>query len=135
MHIAPSSAALAALHASAGDGPVVMLNLLRFRETADYGGSPELAPASPITGEHAFRRYGAHAAPLLEKAGAEVIFQGTASGYLIGPEGMRWDRVLLVRYPTAKAFLGFVSSPDYLRGVGHRTAALEDSRLLPMTPA
>ena len=31
-------------------GGVVMLNLLRFRATADYSAAPELEPDSPISG-------------------------------------------------------------------------------------
>jgi len=45
-------------------GPVVMLNLLRFRAIADYSASPELAPSLPISGAAAFDRYViAHPAP------------------------------------------------------------------------
>lgn len=133
MHIHPTRQAGAAFFGAPAQGPVVMLNLLCFREVADYTQSPELAPSSPISGEEAYRRYAAHAIPLLHEAGSEVLFQGKGRPYLIGPTEERWDMVLLIRYRSAKDFLAFASSEAYLAGAGHRTAALADSRLLPVT--
>jgi hypothetical protein len=59
-------------------GPVVMLNLLRFRMQADYSGSPHLAPPEPIDGATAYQRYIAHTLPLLRRSGGDVIFFGRA---------------------------------------------------------
>ncbi len=113
-------------------GPVVMLNLLRYREVADYSASPELAPPEPISGEEAYRRYMAFTQPFLEKTGGRVRFFGTGGPWLIGPEGERWDAAMLVEQASPQAFLAFASDAEYLKGIGHRTAALEDSRLLPL---
>lgn len=60
-------------------GSVVMLNLLRFRAIADYSASPELAPAAPIRGEDAYRRYMDHTLPFLRQSGGEVLFYGHAT--------------------------------------------------------
>lgn len=133
MYIDPTPEAARAFFSSAEEGPVVMLNLLRFREYADYSAAPKLAPDEPITGARAYRRYMAHAAPFVEAAGGEVLFSGTGGANLIGPSDERWDHVLLVRYPSANAFRKFTSDPGYLAGLGHRSAALADSRLLPLT--
>ncbi len=111
-----------------------MLNLLRFREIADYSGAPELAPESPISGAAAFQRYIEHTLPYLRESGGELIFLGAGGSFLIGPESERWDVAMLVRQSSAEAFLAFASHADYQAGIGHRTAALEDSRLLPLTP-
>jgi len=113
-------------------GSVVMLNLLRFRETADYSATPELAPANPISGEEAYRCYMKHARPHLQRAGGEVIFFGTGRRFLIGPPEERWEVAMLVRYPSVEAFRSFVTNQEYLAGIGHRLAALSDSRLLPL---
>lgn len=138
-HIEPTREALAALAATGRhadrEGPVVMLNLLRFRDTADYSRSPELAPDQPISGAEAYRRYSANTAPLLAGVGGEVRYDGAGGDVLIGPADERWDRVLLVRYPDLAAFTAMTTDPAYLAGVGHRTAALADSRLLPTDPA
>ncbi|MEO8066226.1 MAG: DUF1330 domain-containing protein [Flavobacteriales bacterium] len=109
-----------------------MLNLLRFRAAADYSGTPELAPASPITGEAAYRLYMDHTLPHLKASGGEVLFYGHGGEFLVGPTSERWDAALLVRQSSVASFLKFASDPEYLSGMGHRTAALEDSRLLPL---
>jgi uncharacterized protein (DUF1330 family) len=114
------------------EGPVVMLNLLRFRATADYSGAEQLAPASPISGQAAYQRYLDHTEPLLTKAGGRVRFFGSAEAFTIGPEDERWDVAMLVEHQSVDAFLAFAKDETYLAGVGHRAAALEDSRLLPL---
>jgi hypothetical protein len=111
---------------------IVMLNLLRFRAVADYSGAPQLAPSTPTTGEEAYRLYMDHTLPHLTKSGGEIMFFGTGGQYLIGPSEERWDAVMLVRQSSAAAFMAFASNPDCMAGIGHRTAALEDSRLLPL---
>lgn len=115
-------------------GEVVMLNLLRFRDVADYTAAPELAPEIPISGEQAFERYIRHTLPFLHQSGGQLMFAGAGGPFLIGPQHERWDRVMLVRQSSVAAFLAFADHPDYLAGLGHRTAAVEDSRLLPLTP-
>jgi hypothetical protein len=114
------------------EGPVVMLNLLRFREVADYSGSPELAPPSPISGRDAYDRYVRHTIPFLDATGGSLDFYGAGGHYFVGPSDERWDLVMLVRQTSVDDFLAFASDPAYLAGIGHRTAALEDSRLLPI---
>jgi len=113
-------------------GPVVMLNLLRFRDMADYSVTPELALPASISGAEAYERYIAHTLPFLEAAGSTVLFSGTGGSWLIGPGGEQWDRALLVQHQSVQAFLAFARNPEYLAGMGHRTAALADSRLLPI---
>ena len=113
-------------------GSVVMLNLLRFRETADYSATPELAPENPISGEEAYRLYMKHTMPHLIKSGGELVFYGKGGPFLIGPTNERWDAAMLVRQSSVAEFMAFASNPEYMEGMAHRTAALEDSRLLPL---
>jgi len=113
-------------------GPVAMLNLLRFRAEADYSSHPDLAPDEPITGREAYDRYAAHTLPFLATVGAELRFMGGGGHHLIGPPDERWDVMLLVQYPSLEAFMTMAQNADYRAGMGHRTAALEDSRLLPI---
>lgn len=114
-------------------GPVVMLNLLRFRAIADYSATPDLAPATPISGAEAYEKYMAHTRPFLEEAEGEILFLGRGGHSLIGPPEERWDLTMLVRHQSQARFLAFASNEAYLAGTGHRLAALEDSRLLPVT--
>lgn len=113
-------------------GSIVMLNLLRFRDTADYSDSPELMPKEPISGKQAYQLYIEHTLPFLKKSGGEVLFMGEAGDFLIGPTTERWDVVLLVKQNSVNSFIAFESDKDYMKGIGHRTAALSDSRLLPI---
>jgi hypothetical protein len=113
-------------------GEVVMLNLLRFRDVADYSATPGLAPEKPISGAEAYDRYMAHTMPYLIESGGELLFFGQGGAFLIGPEAERWDRVMLVRQRSVGAFMAFATNAAYLAGIGHRTAAVEDSRLLPL---
>lgn len=113
-------------------GDVVMLNMLRFRETADYSANPELAPEKPISGAEAFDLYVSHTLPFLHESGGDVQFLGEGGSFLIGPEHERWDLVMMIRQSSVESFLAFASNKAYLAGIGHRTAAIEDSRLLPV---
>ncbi len=91
-----------------------MLNLLRFREVADYRDHLELAPAVAISGAEAFERYIRHTLPLLRQSGGELLYLGNAQAWLIGPESERWDQIMLVRQSSVEAFLGFASHAGYL---------------------
>jgi uncharacterized protein (DUF1330 family) len=113
-------------------GPVVMLNLLRFRAVADYSATPALAPPEPVSGAEAYQRYVDHTLPHLRASGGEVLFTGSSDRFLIGPPDERWDLAILVRHRSQESFLSFASNEPYLDGMAHRLAALEDSRLLPM---
>jgi uncharacterized protein (DUF1330 family) len=109
-----------------------MLNLLRLRDVADYSACPELAPDAPVSGAEAFQRYIDHTTPFLEASGGELVFLGKAGRFLIGPGEEHWDLVMMVRQKSLADFMAFATNRDYLAGLGHRTAALEDSRLLPI---
>jgi uncharacterized protein (DUF1330 family) len=113
-------------------GEVIMLNMLKFKPVADYSSHPELAPEEALSGEAAYALYMKHTLPLLEKAGSSVLFYGKGGPFLIGPENQHWDAVLLVRHESVQRFMAFARDETYLKTAGHRTAALEDSRLLPM---
>lgn len=114
------------------EGSVVMPNLIRFRKIADYSAAPELIPGEPISGERAYQIYIQHTLPFLTESGGEILFMGEGGAFLIGPKSEYWDAVLLIRQNSVNSFLAFESNQDYMKGIGHRTAALEDSRLLPL---
>nr|WP_265595208.1 hypothetical protein [Verrucomicrobium sp. BvORR106] len=72
--------------------------------------------------------------PHVRESGGDLLFMGKGGPFLIGPEDESWDLVMLVRHRSVETFLSFASNEAYLAGIGHRTAAIEDSRLLPLTP-
>ncbi|MEO8611615.1 MAG: DUF1330 domain-containing protein [Chloroflexota bacterium] len=114
-------------------GSIIMLNLLRLRLIADYSETPELYTGTPISGAEAFQKYIEHTLPYLQETGGDLMFLGSGGAFLIGPEAERWDVAMLIRQESAESFLAFASHEAYLAGMGHRTAAIEDSRLLPLT--
>jgi len=114
------------------EGEVVMLNLLRFRDVADYSATPDLAPDAPLSGAAAYRLYIEHTLPHLRESGGDIEFMGEGGTFLIGPSDERWDMVLLVRHKDVPTFLSFAANEEYLSGMGHRLAAISDSRLLPI---
>jgi uncharacterized protein (DUF1330 family) len=127
IYIEPDQEAITAFIGSYPDAtPIVMLNLLRFRAAADY----PAGAAEPCSGAEAYTRYGLAVEPLITASGGTILWQGSQAGMLIGPQDKDWHLVVLVKYPSARAFLDMVSSDDYRAVVFHRTAALEDSRLI-----
>jgi len=126
MPLTPTQSQIERLAASDSDEPVVMLNLLRFKQRAD--GIDE-----GMSGREAYERYGEQAAPFLAGVGGRLLTGVAASEVVIGEEG-EWDMALLVEYPSRKRFLEMAVDPDYLAVHAHREAALEDSRLIACEP-
>jgi len=93
------------LSALPDDAPVVMLNLMRFRDRSlDGKGS----------GWDAYLRYSALAIKLIKVRGGTITWTGTAEAVALGmPEDNRWDYVALVRYPSRAAFIDMMTSPEY----------------------
>ncbi len=104
---------------------VVMLNMLRFRDQAAYPDGRE-----GVTGRRAYAEYSAGAAAHVADVGGRVIWFGRAKGAVIGPAHEAWDHIFLVRYPCVERFVEMTSRPAYQSLLVHRTAALEDSRLI-----
>jgi uncharacterized protein (DUF1330 family) len=121
--IVPTQAQLDQLQAAPTDQPVVMLNLLRFKEQAD-------GVDAGATGQQAYARYGAAAAPFLARVGGRVLLAVEARQTVIGPEAHEWDMAILVEYPSTTHFLAMASDPEYMKIHAHRDAALADSRLI-----
>jgi hypothetical protein len=76
-----------------------------------------------------------HTLPFLKASGGELLFYGRGGDFLIGPTTERWDAAMLVRQSSVASFLAFATNREYLAGMAHRIAALEDSRLLPLIDA
>lgn len=125
--IEPTEAQVARLATAADgdDGPVVMVNLLRFKERADG-----VDAGDGISGAEAYARYGAGVQRFLDAAGGRVVLATVARESVIGPYDGEWDMVLAVEYPSRRAFLEMISDPGYLEIHAHRAAALAESRLI-----
>jgi len=120
------------LDESVSNKPIVMVNMLRFREQANYGDSH--VHTSACSGREAYDRYSKGVMPLLLEVGGAPIWIGSVRNTFIAPTDERWDQVLLVAYPSRAAFVKMVSTQAYADIMVHRTAALLDSRLIETQP-
>jgi uncharacterized protein (DUF1330 family) len=108
-------------------GPIVMVNLLRYRERAAY---PEGAAATACSGREAYQRYSEVALRTVAEVGGQLVYLGRVAASVIAPAGEEWDDVALVRYPSRRAFVEMIGRADYQAAAVHRSAALADSRLI-----
>jgi uncharacterized protein (DUF1330 family) len=100
------------------DGPFVMVNLLKFREVADYPDGEQ------VSGLEAYMRYGQRMSALVEAVGGRMIYSGRVVSLMIGEVEDLWDAVGLVEYPSRAAFLEITQSPEFHEIEAHRTAGL-----------
>ncbi|MFT7651230.1 MAG: hypothetical protein ACI9ON_001267 [Limisphaerales bacterium] len=109
-YLSPNTEQMKALIGLSVEGPIVMLNLLKFR---------------PDGGAEDYAEYGRLARPFLERAGVSLRYLGDVAATVIG--GEEWDEVILVEYPSKQAFLEMTGDPDYPSEA--RGDSLLDSRL------
>jgi hypothetical protein len=122
------------LFSSGIEGEIVMLNLLRFREEADYSDFPAIMPDEKISGRMAYQKYIDHTLPFLTATGGGISFMGEGGHFFVGPPDEYWDVAMVIRQKSLSDFLSFATNEEYQKGIGHRTAALLDSRILPINP-
>ena len=101
------------------DGPVVMLNLLKFK---------------PGGGAQEYGKYGGSVVQMVEARGGKVLWMGRVDQTLIGPVDATWDAVALVQYPSRKDFIEMTTSKEYDSAHEHREDGLERTLLLACTP-
>lgn len=126
-HVDPERVQFEAFKALPRDQPIMMLNLIQFRNKAIY------ADGRQSTGAEAYAAYGKESAPIFQRVGGKIIWRGKPEVMLIGPQDRLWDLAFVAHYPTAGAFLEMVTDADYQVAVKHRIAAVADSRLLRTT--
>jgi uncharacterized protein (DUF1330 family) len=115
MAVEPDADQMAAIAALAGrddDGPVVMLNLNRYRDRTAY------------------ERYGEVALAVLERVGGRIMWQGGAKQMVIGEDSDRYDEAIAVWYPSVAAFTALATDPEILEARKIRVEALERAALI-----
>lgn len=128
MPLKPTGEQIKALVNSELEGPVVMLNLLKYADRAAGN-----AGAKGMTGEQSYEKYGEEMQSRLAAVGARLLWRGRADSVVIGTDADEWDEVLLMEYPSRQAFLQMTSAKDFEKTSEHRTNALTDSRLIATT--
>jgi len=127
--VVPGEAQIRALSESRHQGPIVMVNLLKYRARAAY----ELGKAEAkenLSGREAYQRYGMVAMQHVAACGGGIVWMGAQKLVFIGGPEQEWDEVVCVRYPSREAFLKMISNPEYLAASYHRDAGLERTALL-----
>ena len=99
------------------EGPLVMLNLLKFK---------------PEGGAESYARYGEVSGRMINEMGGRIIYFGQYKMPLIGDED--WDAIALVEYPSRASFLKMIGNEEYQEAAKNRTNALLDSRLFVTNP-
>ncbi len=102
------------------DGPMCMVNLLKFKDRATYadGSEPELS------GRDAYLRYGAGVQACLAAVGGKARFTGFVTDLMLGEAEDLWDMVAIAEYPSRAAMLQMVQSAQYQAISKHRDAGL-----------
>lgn len=122
----PDPDQIAELLASEESGPVVMLNLLKFKDTADDGSG---------TGVEAYARYAERMRAIVESGGGRFLWSGRIDSQVLGDSDVDFDVAALVEYPSRSAFVTIASSPEVQEIAEHRAAGLEGQWLLACTAA
>ena len=108
------------------EGPLYMLNLLKFKEKAVYADGRD----TDLTGAEAYGLYGVGVAKLISEMGGSIEIGLATNVLLIGDGDLEWDSVAIVKYPSFEGFVGMTSSPAYDEIHVHRDAGLEHQVLI-----
>lgn len=103
----------------AQDGPIAMVNLLKFRERAQYPDGDR-----GLSGVEAYALYGREVIKLVATHGGRFVYGGPVSGILVGQVEEQWDSFALVEYPSNADFHAMTISDEYQKIVHHRMAGL-----------
>lgn len=116
----PSPEQAKAFFSSAEDGPMCMVNLLKFKDKATYadGSEPELSSRD------AFLRYAAGVQACIAAVGGKARFSGMVTDLMLGEVEELWDMVAIAEYPSRAAMMQMVQSPEYQAITKHRDAGL-----------
>lgn len=118
----PSDAAqIEALREKGPDGPVFMVNLLKFKETAEY----EDKRPTTLSGREAYQIYGRAVTDILPRFGGRAIFAADVSFLSLGRVEELWDEIAIAAYPDRGAMVRMSFSPEWRDAAVHRTAGLK----------
>ena len=101
----------------ADDGPVWMVNLMKYKERAEYPDGTD----GGRSGREADDEYTPTAS--LQGVGARLVYVADVEATLLG-DGTEWDRVAIVRYPTRRAFVEMQQRDDFRESHVHKQAGM-----------
>ena len=113
------------------DGPIVMVNLLKFRDRAQYSDGRE----TNLSGREAYDLYAREVMTLVVEYGGKILYAGDTSFLALGEATPLWDEVALAMYPTRKALFDMSTSKEWMAIAVHREAGLEGQLNIETTPS
>ena len=116
----PSEEQIAGFLAPGDNQPIYMLNLLKYKDKAEYGDGRD----TQLSGHDAYQLYGAGVVTTLAAVGGNVVFSGSVSRLMLVEVEELWDDVAIAMYPSRAAMLTMISSPEYQAIAVHREAGL-----------
>ncbi len=103
------------------DGPIFMVNLLKFKDKAEYDdGRP-----TDLSGRDAYMIYGRAVAELLPKFEGRALFAGDVTFLALGQVEELWDEVAIAMYPDRAAMVRMSLSEEWRAIAVHRSAGLK----------
>ncbi len=102
---------------------IYMVNLLKFREKAEYPKTHE-NHSKGLSGIEAYAIYGTKVNALLTQRGGGLEFAGAVERLVLGHVEELWDQVAIARYPNRQAMMAMIQSPEYGKIAVHRQAGL-----------
>lgn len=102
------------------DGPIYMVNLLKFKDRAEYEDGRE----TDLSGMEAYGLYGAAVSQLIKEYGGEVTFAADVTFLALGQAEELWDEVAIAKYPNRAALFSMSTSDAWREAAVHRTAGL-----------
>ena len=103
------------------DGPIFMVNLLKFKEKAEYVDGRE----TDLTGREAYQLYGAGVAGLLPEYGGRIFFMADVTFLSLGQVEELWDEVAIAAYPDRGSLVRMSQSKEWQALAVHRAAGLK----------
>jgi hypothetical protein len=103
------------------DGPIFMINLLKFKEKAVYEDGRE----TDLTGREAYMIYGRAVSQLLPKFGGVAMFLADVTFLSLGQVGELWDEVAIGVYPKRADMVRMSMSEEWREIAVHRSAGLD----------
>lgn len=102
------------------DGPIYMVNLLKFKDKAEYEDGRE----TDLTGFEAYQLYGRAVSRIIQDYGGEIQFAADVTFLSLGQVEELWDEIAIAKYPDRGALLAMSSSQEWQEAAVHRTAGL-----------
>ena len=103
------------------DGPIFMVNLLKFRDKAEY----EDGRSTDLTGREAYMIYGRAVSDILPKFGGKAVFAADVTFLALGQVEELWDEVAIAMYPTRGDLVRMSQSEEWQEASVHRSAGLK----------